>query len=140
MKQKRNPSPLLCMGLSHAATTTEGVWCIHLNYIVGSSRKGGAMTWVNAAASPSTPTSFAARNPLDLTIILGNQVVLVDFASVVLIVGQQIGSVLDAIVAIRPACVGRGHIPVFGFVLHAEAVHCKERYGKRGWQQNLVRY
>lgn len=107
------------MGLSHAATTTEGVWCLHLNYIVGSSRKGEAMTWVNAAAAPSTPTSFAARKPLDLTIILGNQVVLVDFASVVLIVGQQIRSVLDAIIAIRPAGVGRGHIPVFGFVLHA---------------------
>lgn len=45
--------------LSHAATTTEGVWCRHLlNYIVESSRKGGAMTWINATASPPTPSSF----------------------------------------------------------------------------------
>lgn len=34
---------------------------LHLNYIVGSSRKGGAMTWVNAAVAPSTPSSFGCK-------------------------------------------------------------------------------
>ena len=66
------------------------------------------------------------QTTLTLTVlsIFGYQIIVVEFAGVVLIAGQQIGSILDAVVTIRAATrVGGTHFPVFGFVLHAETVH-----------------